>query len=87
MANHKSAVKRTRQTIRKAKINNDIRTTVRTFEKKLRVAIAAGDKTKAGELFRTYESKLGKATQKGILKMNTMARKISRLASQIHKLG
>ena len=87
MANHKSAIKRTRQTIRKAKVNNDIRTTVRTFEKKLRAAIATGDKKVAGELFRTYESKLGKAAQKGIVKMNTMARKISRLATQVHKLG
>ncbi len=86
MANHKSAEKRVRQTTRKTAVNNQVRKTVRSFEKKLRLAIASGDKTKAAEAFKKYESKLGKAAQKGVVKLNTMARKVSRLAMQVSKL-
>ena len=84
MANHKSAEKRMRQTIRKTERKSQTRMTVRTFEKKLRKAINDKDATVAQELLVSYSSKMGKAAQKGLYHANTAARKIGRLAKAVN---
>lgn len=87
MANHKSAEKRMRQTARKTERKSHARMTVRTFEKKLRLAITKKDAKGANELFVAYSSKMGKAAQKGLYHANTAARKIGRLAKAIHQIS
>lgn len=86
MANHKSAAKRARQTKTRTEVNRNTRSTVRTFEKKLRSAIETKDKATAEAALVTFCSKIDKAAAKGVIHRNTAARKSSRLASQVAAL-
>jgi small subunit ribosomal protein S20 len=87
LANHKSAKKRARQTIRKAARNSQSRKAVRTFEKKLRTALDEKNADLAKTLMVAYESKIGKAAQKGLYHAKTASRKVSRLAQQVAGLS
>jgi small subunit ribosomal protein S20 len=87
LATHKSAEKRARQSVRRNKRNSETLGTVRTWEKKLRTALAGGDKTAAQTLLNTYMSKMTKAATKGVVHGKTAARKISRLAERVAELG
>ena len=87
MANHKSAAKRARQSIRKTSRNSRIKSTVRTFEKGLRKAISEKKMDEAKKLMISFSSEIDKAAQKGIVHANNAARKVSRLAKQVQSLG
>ena len=87
MANHKSAAKRARQSVRRNAVNSKTMGEVRTFEKKLRSAIGKKDKTESQKLLITFKSKIGKAAQKGRVHLKTAARKISRLSRQVSSIG
>ncbi len=86
MANLKSAAKRARQSPKKQATNMKTKNSVRTFEKKLRVAIAAKDMTTSQTLLKDVASKLDKAATKGVIHRKTAARKVSRLATQVKSL-
>jgi small subunit ribosomal protein S20 len=86
LANHKSAKKRARQTITKTARNSQAKKTIRTFEKKLRIAIKEKKADDAKSLLVTYTSKMDKAAQKGMLHANNAARKIGRLAKAVHAI-
>lgn len=83
MANHKSAAKRARQALRKNAVNTKTMGEVRTFEKKLRSAIAKKDKDGSKKLLLGFESKVAKAAQKGRMAVKTASRKVSRLAKAV----
>ncbi|WP_169566647.1 30S ribosomal protein S20 [Sneathiella limimaris] len=87
MANHKSALKRIRQTETRTERNRARRSRIRTFVKKVETAITAGDQTVANEALRTAQSELSRGVTKGILKPNTAARKISRLNARVKALS
>ena len=87
MANHKSAKNRIVRNNKRAVINGARRSRVRTFVKKVEAAIAAGDKDLATATFKSAESELMRAVRKGVFKMNTAARKISRLSHKIKALS
>lgn len=80
MASHKSAKKRIRQTVKRTARNRHVRTTVRTYMKRARQAIAAGDKRVADEALREAESKIRSAVSKGVYHHKTGSRYVSRLA-------
>ena len=86
MANHKSAKSRIVRNNKRAVINGARRSRVRTFVKKVDAAIVAGDKELAIAAFKTAESELMRAVRKGVFKMNTASRKISRLSQKIKAL-
>ncbi|MBT3583477.1 MAG: 30S ribosomal protein S20 [Halobacteriovoraceae bacterium] len=86
MANHKSAKKRARQTITRTARNRARTSGARTVLKAIRLAISENDKKVATELLPKVQAKLRKLAQTGIIKLNTAARKTSRLASQINGL-
>jgi small subunit ribosomal protein S20 len=86
MANHKSAEKRIRQTEKRTAINRTRRSRVRTFVKKVEVAIASGDKEAAQSALRLAQPELHRASSKGVMHKNTVARKLSRLAARINAL-
>ena len=86
MANHKSSVKRTRQTIKRNARASRTKKTIRTLEKNLRTAITDKKKDEASKLLISFSSKSDKAAQKGYLHKNTSSRKISRLSSQVAAL-
>ena len=86
MANHKSSAKRARQAIRKNARNSAVEGTVRTFEKRLRAAVAAGDKTTAQTVLKDYMSKITKAATKGVVHAKTAARKVGRISARINEM-
>ena len=87
MANHKSAEKALRQTIRQTEVNRANRSRVRTFVRKVETALEANNKADAIAAFKMAESELMKAVTKGLHRKNTASRKISRLAHQIKALA
>ena len=83
MANHKSAEKRHRQSkIRNAR-NTHIRSTMRSYVKKLRLAIADGDVETAKSLLEKTVPYIDKASTKGVIHKATASRKISRLSKLV----
>jgi small subunit ribosomal protein S20 len=86
MPHHKSAEKRLRQTEKRTAINRARLSRVRTFVKKVESAIATGDKAAAQSALQLAQPELHRATTKGVLHKNTVARKLSRLATRINAL-
>lgn len=83
MANHVSALKRTRQTEKKTVANRANASRVRSAVRKLRIALTSGDKTELDQTFRSTVAALDKAVQKGVLHKNTASRYKSRLAARV----
>lgn len=80
MANHKSALKRVRQTTKKNAINRSNRSALRTQIKSLRSAISQNDADTANESLQATVSVIDKAVNKGLIHKNTAARYKSRLS-------
>ena len=87
MPNHKSAEKRVRQTARKNEVNSKNRSKLRTQIKKLRAALASGDKQQSQELLVPTISLIDKSVNKGVIHRNTAARYKSRLTSHVNDLA
>lgn len=86
MANHKSSEKRAKQDIKKTLANKVNESKGKTAVKKVRDAITAGDKKSAANLLQTAQAELRKLAKTGVIKLNTAARRTSRLASQVNGL-
>jgi small subunit ribosomal protein S20 len=87
MAQHKSAEKRNRQTIRRTKVNRVRVGQIRTMIKSVETAIASGDKTKAQTSLREAQSIIMSGVSKGVLKMTTASRKVSRLSARVKSIS
>ncbi len=87
MANNPSARKRIRQTERRTARNQARTSRVRTFVKKVEMAIASGDKTAAAEALRAAQPEMQRGVIKGVSHLNTVSRKISRLSKRIKALA
>jgi small subunit ribosomal protein S20 len=87
LANHKSAEKRARISLRRNAINTKTVGGVRTLEKKLRKSIAAKNKDESAKDLVAYSSAIAKAAQKGRVHSRTASRKIARASKAVHALG
>lgn len=87
MANHKSALKRNRQAAVRNARNSHIRSTMRTFVKQVRTAVATGDQAAANEALGRAVPYIDKAATKGIIHKATASRKISRLAKLVNGIA
>jgi small subunit ribosomal protein S20 len=87
MANHLSALKRARQTVKRTATNRTNTSRLRTSLRELREALATGDKATADKTYRQTVSALDKAIQKGVIHKNTAARYKSRLSVRVRALG
>ena len=87
MPNHKSAEKRVRQSEKRRDINRGHRTKVRTYFKKLRSALEAGDKQQVDQILPETISVIDKSIQKGVMHANAAARYKSRLTAQANQVG
>ena len=87
MANHASAIKRHRQSVKRAERNQAVRTRVRTAIKKLRTTIASGDAQAAQRDLPAVARMLDKAVSKGVLPRNNASRRLSRLARSTAQIG
>lgn len=86
MANHASAKKSIRQTIKRTVINKSRLSRIRTYIKKVHQAIDVGSKQNASDAFIVAQSEIMKGVTKKIFKLNTASRAISRLACKIKKM-
>ncbi|HEU0264817.1 MAG TPA: 30S ribosomal protein S20 [Geobacterales bacterium] len=87
MANHKSALKRTRQTEKKTARNVHLRSTLRTFIKRLREAVAAKDMAAAQVALKAAIPVIDSSASKGIIHPNNASRTVSRLSKLVNTLG
>jgi small subunit ribosomal protein S20 len=86
MANHASAKKRIRTNNRQAAVNQSRMSRIRTFVKKVELAILSGNAAEAKAALQNAQPEMQKGISKGILKKNAVARKLSRLSSRIKSL-
>ena len=87
MANHKSAKKRIIRNAKRASINGARIGRIRTFVKKVELAIESGDVAAAKAALRAAQPELHRGVSKGVLHKNTASRKGSRLAARIKALA
>ena len=78
MANHRSAEKRHRQSLKRQVRNKHVRSTVRGAVKRARAAAEAGADD-AEQHFRLAEQTLRRAASKGVYHPKTVSRTVSRL--------
>lgn len=83
MAHHASAKKAIRQNIKQNANNKSRSSDIKTFVKKVEEAVTAKDSALAQDLFKSAQSKIMKGAKKNLMKPNTAARKVSRLAKKV----
>lgn len=87
MANHKSAVKRNRQSEKRRVQNKSVRTAMRSVVKNCRTALDSKDSEAARESFHAAEKSLRRAASKGIIPKTRADRAVSRLARRLNALS
>ncbi|MGN0161397.1 MAG: 30S ribosomal protein S20 [Lachnospiraceae bacterium] len=87
MANIKSAKKRILVTEIKTARNKAIKSKVKTYVKKVELAVAQNDKAAANEALTVAISEISKAANKGVYHKNTAARKVSRLTKAVNAMA
>ena len=87
MPNIASAKKRVRRTKRFTEINRSRMSRVRTFVKKVEVAIASGNKADAEAALKAAQPEIMRGVTKGVLQLNTASRRVSRLARRVKALS
>jgi small subunit ribosomal protein S20 len=87
MANHISSKKRIRRNSRMEVVNKVRKNRVRSFIKKVEVAIDQADKDKAQQAFILAQPEMHRSVTKGVFKKNTISRKLSRLSSRIKNIA
>ncbi|MDJ1407667.1 MAG: 30S ribosomal protein S20 [Candidatus Midichloria sp.] len=86
MTNHKSALKAHKQSVVRAARNFSVRSRVKTFSNKVIAAVNSGSFESSVQSLRVAESEIMKSVTKGVLKLNTAARKVSKLAKKVKPL-
>jgi small subunit ribosomal protein S20 len=86
LANHKSALKRHRQSLKRNLRNRMTKTRIKNTVKAVRDAIEANDAPKAQEALQAATSILDKAGRKNVMHPRTAARRISRLQQAVNKI-
>lgn len=87
MANSAQARKRARQAIKQRARNMSLRSELRTAIKRIRKAVASGDKAAAQQEFQQSVGTIDRIADKGICHKNKAARDKSRLSAAIKALG
>jgi small subunit ribosomal protein S20 len=87
MANTPQAKKRIRRNDRRAEINGNRVSRIRTYVKKAESALEAGDKAAATAALAIVQPELARGVAKGVLHKNTASRKFSRLNKRLEALA
>jgi len=87
LANHKSALKRARQSENARMRNKATRSRVRSVIKDIRTAATGPDDQDWANNLNQAKSVIAKAAQKGCIHRNTAARKISRISKLLNTLA
>ena len=87
MANLKSSKKDIRRIAKKTVANKSVRTSLKTYVKRVREAIASGDQATITAAVTTVQKQLDKAAKRGVIHPNQAARRKSRIMSQATKVA
>ncbi len=87
MANHKSALKRYRQSLKRQARNRAVKTRIKNVLKAVRSAVELNDKEKASEALVVATKVLDKAASKKIIHWRNASRHVSRLSQAVNKLA
>jgi small subunit ribosomal protein S20 len=87
MANHKSAIKRHRQSEKRRALNRAGSHRLRTQMKKIMLAISSKNVEEANKLLPRTISQIDKSIQKGVLHKSAAARHKSRLMHKVNALS
>lgn len=85
MANHKSALKRARQNVKRRDRNRSLRSSLRTEIKKFRALIENKQNDEAKVALPSVHKSIDKANTKGVIKKETASRTKSRLTLLLNK--
>lgn len=87
MANHKSALKRIKQNKKKYERNKHIRSTLRTYIKYVREAVAGKDPAAAQQALAAAIPVIDSAATKGVIHRSNASRNVSRLTRLVNTIG
>ncbi len=87
MANHKSALKRHRQSEKRNERNRAARTRMKNVVKAVKTAVASGDKEAAALALTKATSTLDTISGKGVIHWKKAARKVSRLTKAVNAIA
>ena len=86
MANHKSAKKRSRQTLKRNRINSQAFSKIRTNLNNFNDLLLEKNKAELDKSLSTINSSLAKALKKGLVKKEFVSRKLSSLSQKIKNI-
>ena len=86
MANHKSAKKRSRQTLKRNRINSQVFSKIRTNLNNFNDLLLEKNKAELDKSLSLINSSLAKALKKGLLKKEFVSRKLSSLSQKIKNI-
>ena len=86
MANHKSAKKRSRQTLKRNRINTQAFSKIRTSLNNFNDLLLEKNKAELDKSLSLINSSLAKALKKGLLKKEFVSRKLSSLSQKIKNI-
>jgi small subunit ribosomal protein S20 len=84
VANIKSQIKRNRQNEKRHERNKSVKSALKTYVRRVREAVAAGQTQQANELLATANRQLDKAASKGVIHKNQAANRKSGLAALVN---
>lgn len=87
MANTLQAKKRVRRNAKREDINKARRSRIRTYVKKVELAVEAGNADEAKDALKAAQPELMRGVTKGVLHKKTASRKVSRLAKRVKALS
>ena len=87
MAHHKSAIKRIKQSVKKTARNRHVSSTLKTYIKRVREAVASKDKDAAVAALKAAIPVIDVTASKGVIHRSTASRNVSRLTKLVNTLG
>ena len=85
MANHKSAKKRSIQSLSRNVVNHQYLSKIRTSITKFEVAVKSKNPDEVKKSFSDVNSSMAKAVKRGLISKQLLSRKLSSLSNQIKK--
>lgn len=87
MANTLQAKKRIRANARRAEVNKSRKSRIRTFVKKVEMALESGNAEEARAALKAAQPEMMRGVTKGVMHKKTASRKVSRLAKRVKALA
>jgi small subunit ribosomal protein S20 len=87
LAHHKSAIKRIKQNAKRNSRNKHVSSTLKTYIKRVREAVASKDKDAATAALKAAIPVIDVSASKGVIHTSNASRNVSRLTRLVNTLG